>query len=55
MYLDSSVPVKVKFSMDSYAKKIVESFAQHIGNTKSTLELDHLFNVRANEARKRLL
>ena len=46
MGLDLSVPVKVKSSMESYTKNLVDIFGQQIRNTSFILVLGHIFGMR---------
>ena len=52
MDFDLSSPGKVKFSMDSYAKKIVYSSSQHTFNTEGIQVLYHLLYMRDEESSK---
>ena len=54
MWLDYSIPVEVRISMEEYLREVLNDFPEEITETPETSAASNLFNVRDNKERELL-
>ena len=54
MWLDYSIPVEVRISMEEYLRGVLDKFPEDITETSETPAVSNLFNIRDDNERELL-